>query len=174
MQRMNDFRLTKSASFLLLAAVAVWGVWIEARAQKAAPVAPKMTRETAVSAPASTAVNDAPPSEADLTRGTPSDPPEAKARFNYTSSPEFFLALMVCGISISALLMQFLLLKKSSKPKCEDTSQVFGLTLIIMGALFSVSAGFSAEQIAPTMGLFGTIAGYLLGKSEKKEREDNA
>ena len=40
------------------------------------------------------------------------------------------------------------------------------VTLVIMSALFLISAGFSNNQIAPAMGLFGTIAGYLLGKGD--------
>lgn len=37
-------------------------------------------------------------------------------------------------------------------------------TLIITFAVFLIVAGYSDQQIAPAMGLLGTIAGYLLGK----------
>jgi len=37
--------------------------------------------------------------------------------------------------------------------------------LIITGALFLVVAGYTDKQMAPVMGLLGTLAGYLLGKS---------
>lgn len=105
---------------------------------------------------------------------TPSLPGVSDAERNYTSEPEFYLTLIVAGIAVSTLLMQFLLLKRNTRLKSEDTSKVFGMTLIIMGTLFSITAGFSAEQIAPAVGLFGTIAGYLLGRSERKEREGHA
>jgi hypothetical protein len=39
------------------------------------------------------------------------------------------------------------------------------VTLIIIGTLFFITAGFDSTQIAPALGLFGTIAGYLLGKT---------
>lgn len=45
------------------------------------------------------------------------------------------------------------------------------LILVIVGTLITVVAGFSAEDIAPAMGLFGTIAGYVIGA--KANRADN-
>jgi hypothetical protein len=104
----------------------------------------------------------------------PSKPDTTDDIRGFISEPEFYLTLMVAVIAVFTLLMQFLLLKKNTRLKSEDTSRVFGMTLIIMGTLFSITAGFSAEQIAPAVGLFGTIAGYLLGRSERKEREGHA
>jgi hypothetical protein len=47
----------------------------------------------------------------------------------------------------------------------DDVLKVFGVTLIIVGSLVLIAAGFGDKQIAPAMGLFGTLAGYLLGKA---------
>lgn len=41
--------------------------------------------------------------------------------------------------------------------------RAFALTLIIVAAVFLIVAGYTEQQIAPVMGLLGTIAGYLLG-----------
>lgn len=41
---------------------------------------------------------------------------------------------------------------------------MIGLTLVVTAGLFLITAGYSETQIAPMMGLLGTIAGYLLGK----------
>lgn len=43
----------------------------------------------------------------------------------------------------------------------------FSLPLIIMSAIFLVVTGYSQEQIAPVVGLLGTIVGYILGKSDR-------
>ena len=43
------------------------------------------------------------------------------------------------------------------------------VTLVITSALFLIAAGFSNNQIASAMGLLGTIAGYLLGRSHSDE-----
>ena len=42
--------------------------------------------------------------------------------------------------------------------------RAFGLLLIISAAVFLVVVGYGEEQLAPVLGLLGTIAGYLLGK----------
>jgi peptidoglycan/LPS O-acetylase OafA/YrhL len=41
--------------------------------------------------------------------------------------------------------------------------RAFALVLIIVAAVFLIVAGYTEQQIAPVMGLLGTIAGYLLG-----------
>jgi hypothetical protein len=43
----------------------------------------------------------------------------------------------------------------------------FIIVLLVLGVLVLISIGYDKEQIAPAVGLFGTIAGYLLGKSDK-------
>jgi hypothetical protein len=100
----------------------------------------------------------------------PPPPPTVAVTDRYLSSPEVALTVMVIALTLAALTMQFFLLRRSTRLKAEDTLRVFGVTLIIMGTLFFIAAGFNSGQIAPAMGLFGTIAGYLLGR---KEREDN-
>ena len=42
--------------------------------------------------------------------------------------------------------------------------KVLATILIISFSVFLIVAGYSDQQIAPAMGLLGTIAGYLLGK----------
>lgn len=105
-----------------------------------------------------------------LTNNPPS-PSEAPTEFNYLSSKEFIIAILVTVVSLIALTMQFFLLKQIPKLRAEDTLRTFGVILIIMGTLFVIAAGFDSIQIAPAMGLFGTIAGYLLGRVERKQDE---
>lgn len=56
-------------------------------------------------------------------------------------------------------------LMRASRPSSEAVLRVFGTVLIITGALFLVVAGYDDKQMAPVMGLLGTLAGYLLGKA---------
>lgn len=56
-------------------------------------------------------------------------------------------------------------LMRASRPTAEAVLRVFGTVLIITGALFLVVAGYDDKQMAPVMGLLGTLAGYLLGKA---------
>ena len=46
----------------------------------------------------------------------------------------------------------------------DDLIRGYTITLIITGTMVLICAGYSNDQIAPAMGLFGTIAGYLLGR----------
>jgi hypothetical protein len=43
--------------------------------------------------------------------------------------------------------------------------------LVVTAGLFLIPASYSNDQIAPLIGLLGTIVGYLLGKSSE-EKDD--
>ena len=50
-----------------------------------------------------------------------------------------------------------------------ESFKYLSVTLIIVGSLFLVTAGYGNTQIAPIIGLLGTVAGYLLGRSQMGE-----
>ena len=77
---------------------------------------------------------------------------------------EFWLSLLILAFGATVVLVQYSLLRKRLFD-ANDILKVFGVTLIIVGTLFLIAAGFGDKQIAPAMGLFGTLAGYLLGKA---------
>ena len=79
------------------------------------------------------------------------------------SEYEFWLSAEVLIFGFAVLLAEFLLLRKA-KITAEEALRVYAVSLIIIGTLFAITAGFDSNQIAPAMGLFGTIAGYLLGR----------
>lgn len=74
------------------------------------------------------------------------------------------------NLSIGILLFGLLLiiaemyLVRSKNINAEDTIKFIVITIIIISTLYLITAGYSNDQIAPAMGLLGTIAGYLLGK----------
>ncbi|WP_026968046.1 hypothetical protein [Algoriphagus terrigena] len=79
------------------------------------------------------------------------------------SSYEFYLSLLVLGFGILVILFEFFLIK-IKKINASDTIKFIIITLIIISTLFLITAGYSNDQIAPAVGLLGTIAGYLLGR----------
>jgi hypothetical protein len=79
------------------------------------------------------------------------------------SEYEFWLSAEVLFFGFVVLVAEFLLLRRA-KITAEDALKVYAVSLIIIGTLFAITAGFDSNQIAPAMGLFGTIAGYLLGR----------
>jgi hypothetical protein len=83
----------------------------------------------------------------------------------------FWLSAIVIFFGMFVVSLEYILLSKTdSKPT--DVMRVLAVTLILVGGLFLITAGFDSDQISPVSGIFGTIAGYLLGKtpSIKKKR----
>lgn len=76
------------------------------------------------------------------------------------SAAILLFGLLVCG------LVAFLSVQVRDS---EGTLRTFGTIVIIVSSLFLVVAGYSDQQIAPVVGLLGTIAGYLLGKETKTD-----
>ena len=68
------------------------------------------------------------------------------------------------------LLMSYLLNKGKN---AEELLRLFGTITIIISAVFLVVAGYSDKQIAPVMGLMGTIAGYLLSKHSNHDKKES-
>ena len=85
---------------------------------------------------------------------------------------EFWLSSVVLLFGFVVVIVQYRLLRLRSFTS-DEVLRVFTVTLIIVGTLFALTAGFDSQQIAPAMGLFGTIAGYLLGR-RSPERQPQA
>ncbi len=86
-----------------------------------------------------------------------------------TQNAVFFkLSMMVLAFGLIIILLESVLIftKKISE---ENIVRFIVVTLIIISALFLITAGYSNDQIAPAMGLLGAVAGYLLGKTEKEK-----
>ena len=70
-----------------------------------------------------------------------------------------FGSVIICGI--------FYILIRQNKGWGPNAVQIVSITLLIVAGLLLITAGYSQQQITPIVGLLGTIAGYLLGKSNK-------
>jgi len=82
---------------------------------------------------------------------------------------------LVISLSFSILVFGLLVMLLISRLVMRGTDlnaliRAFALILIIVAAIFLVVAGYTQEQIAPVMGLLGTIAGYLLGNTQKTDK----
>jgi hypothetical protein len=79
------------------------------------------------------------------------------------TSFEFWLALEILIFGVIVIIAEYLIMR-SQKLNAEEALRLYGVTLIVIGTLFIICAGFGNDQIAPALGLFGTLAGYLLGR----------
>lgn len=74
--------------------------------------------------------------------------------------------ILIFGLVI-LLTMAFLIWKKSTN--LTESFKYFCLVIVILVSLLLMTLGYSSSQITPVIGLLGTIAGYLLGKTQNNE-----
>lgn len=73
------------------------------------------------------------------------------------------LAWLILGFTLVVVCLATFLLRKNDA-NGQMTLKVFGLTLIISMSALLLIVGYGKDQLTPIIGLFGAIAGYLLGK----------
>ena len=79
---------------------------------------------------------------------------------------ELGLSLGILIFGLAVLGMEMAVLWRQKQGWGQNSTRIFGLTLVVIAGLFLVTAGYSENQMAPMIGLLGTIAGYLLGKAD--------
>ena len=97
----------------------------------------------------------------------PREPAKASAtqvsEHSLITDREQLLSFSILIFGTFVLVVQYLLLRSPHRGAYEIL-QLLSINLIVTGTLFLISAGFDAQQIAPGLGLFGTVAGYVLGR----------
>lgn len=83
---------------------------------------------------------------------------------NWLTTPEFFLALMVLAFGGLVLLLYTLISVRLGHSNSPDFRRYFVVIVLVMGTLFLIVTGLSDKQIAPAIGFFGTVVGYILGR----------
>jgi len=69
--------------------------------------------------------------------------------------------LIVCGITAW-------LMRREEQLDSEKVLRLIGVPVIVISAVYILILGYNKEQITPVIGLFGTLAGYLLGRTSGK------
>lgn len=92
--------------------------------------------------------------------------PQTAPQLGGRSQQELYLSLGVLGFGILMAGLETVIIAKAQRGWDGAAVRVMGLTLVIVAGLFLITAGYSQDQIAPMIGLLGTVAGYLLGKGE--------
>ena len=81
---------------------------------------------------------------------------------------EYSLSMFVLLFGFVIVTLEMILVRLN-KLESDDAIKFILITLIVTSTLFLITAGYSNNQIAPAMGLLGTIAGYLLGKQKNEK-----
>lgn len=91
---------------------------------------------------------------------------------NWTSI-EIVLSISSLLFGLVCLCLQtFLVLKMKDAWTPTGVLRMTALTMIVTSILVLITAGYSSNQIAPAMGLLGSIGGYLLGSATKSTPEE--
>ncbi len=87
---------------------------------------------------------------------------------SYLSSREFWAGICILVFSTIMSIAAFYSIHRN----IADTTSIIRITaliLIVTTTVFTVLLGYSGEDIAPVLGLLGTIAGYVLGRSDTRD-----
>lgn len=85
------------------------------------------------------------------------------------------LALSICVLVFGLVLVCLItfIAYKEHTGWAQEATRSFTLAVIVTAGLFLITAGYGREQIDPMMGLLGTIAGYILGRSSSATKDEN-
>jgi hypothetical protein len=124
---------------------------------------PATTRTNTSSTPLSTTGSTG-SSTRNSSTGVPPPPKDTPLRQEVTLS-SYLLIFAFAIIVVEAVII------KISEIPSEGAIRLLTVTLILISALFLTTAGYGNEQIAAATGLLGTIAGYLLGRSNSNSND---
>ncbi len=91
--------------------------------------------------------------------------------YYFLSHKEFWLAVIVLFSLLALIGFEVRLINKRNFSD-DNAMKLVLITLVIMSALFLIMAGYDDQIVAPAFALFGTIAGYLFGRSEKNSNNN--
>lgn len=80
-----------------------------------------------------------------------------------------FLSVAILVFGLLYLLISGFLLYKGEVRDSMGILKALAIPIIIFLAVFLMIVGYGEQQIAPVIGLMGTVAGYLLGKESDKK-----
>ncbi len=80
-------------------------------------------------------------------------------------SQEMQLTFGLMAFGLFALLFLYLISRR--REPSAFLLRIYVITIIVFGTLAVVASAYTTDQIAPVVGLFGTIAGYVLGRGER-------
>jgi hypothetical protein len=84
---------------------------------------------------------------------------------------EIQITLIIFVFGIISVLIYSLIVREGKNS--QFSLRMYVVIILVFGTLLVVSSAYSTDQIAPVVGFFGTVAGYLLGKSDSRGNRDD-
>lgn len=75
----------------------------------------------------------------------------------------YILPGMFIGFGLIVIILQIFVSRKFATHDPPETTRLSVITLIIVISTALITSNISSDKYAPLLGLFGTIAGYLMG-----------
>lgn len=97
---------------------------------------------------------------------TPADAAALAGDASLYSAGELKLTLVIFVFGMVAMLGFAMILR--TRRATPFVLRMYVIIILVFGTLLVVSSAYTTAQIAPVVGFFGTIAGYLLGRTENK------
>lgn len=88
---------------------------------------------------------------------------------HFLTNKEFYLSIFLL-ITLWLVLAIEIWAIRSLNIGPEHSVKLLIISMVIMGALLLIMGGYDDQLIAPAFGLFGTIAGYVLGRSPENSK----
>jgi NhaP-type Na+/H+ or K+/H+ antiporter len=95
-----------------------------------------------------------------------------RSLFNPIDQVSFWLAVIFLVFGFVVLLLQLYLLTRVRDLQADDVAKNCALTVVVIASVVLLIAGYNSEQLGPVFGLFGTMIGYVLGRTSLARREE--
>ena len=105
---------------------------------------------------------------ADQVTANPAQGDNIRGAINPLENLQFVLTIVAFVFGLIVILSQFFVLRRVQPLAADDIAKNCAITTVVTAALVLIIAGYNSSQIAPAFGLFGTIVGYLLGRSSRR------
>jgi hypothetical protein len=109
--------------------------------------------------------NEAQPNFGNIVDPPPLNVTEAGGPGNLFSWQEIQISTIIFIFAIIALILFYIMVK--NERATPFILRIYVIVILVFGTLFVVSASYNTQLVAPVIGFFGTIAGYLLGRSDR-------
>ncbi len=83
---------------------------------------------------------------------------------NFSSDSQVILTMSLLVFAIVFMITIMIGFRNHIPEKSSEIERIGIVMILVVGALYLITGGFSVSNSAPAFGLFGTIAGYLLGQ----------
>jgi hypothetical protein len=92
--------------------------------------------------------------------------------FNPIDQVSFWLSIAFLAFGMAVLCLQLFMLSRVRSLHADDVAKNSALTVVVIASVVLLIAGYNSAQLGPVFGLFGTMVGYVLGRSSS--RRENA